>query len=245
MDSIELRSADVDLFLPDVFLFREMELKRRKKKEETTSTENKIAQMKVPVKKHSRLFTPSFQKEIHKAEEWSRRKEFWRQNVLPFCVGLFICAIGYLQIRTSWICSILASFSPFPANDRDSRYAENILIVEFPQQLQQCLTLVISRESVNSPCHCHRYFIARLLETGWLHIIITFGADLLFKHNTTESTFPLFKQHVALWSSPTLPRRDYAWLRYFPGLEFAILLSICALNVAASYFHFYKMLSIN
>jgi len=65
---------------------REMELKRRKKKEETTSTENKIAQMK---------------KEIHKAEEWSRRKEFWRQNVLPFCVGLFICAIGYLQIRTS------------------------------------------------------------------------------------------------------------------------------------------------
>merc|ERR1711936_801604 len=38
---------------------REMELKRRKKKEETTSTENKIAQMK---------------KEIHKAEEWSRRK---------------------------------------------------------------------------------------------------------------------------------------------------------------------------
>ena len=103
MDSIELRSADVDLFLPDVFLFREMELKRRKKKEETTSTENKIAQMKVLVKKHShsRLFTPSFQKEIHKAEEWSRRKEFWRQNVLPFCVGLFICAIGYLQIRTS------------------------------------------------------------------------------------------------------------------------------------------------
>ena len=101
MDSIELRSDDVDLFLPDVFLFREMELKRRKKKEETTSTENKIAQMKVPVKKHSRLFTPSFQKEIHKAEEWSRRKEFWRQNVLPFCVGLFICAIGYLQIRTS------------------------------------------------------------------------------------------------------------------------------------------------
>jgi len=65
---------------------REMELKRRKKKEETTSTENKIAQMK---------------KEIHKAEEWSRRKEFWRQNVLPFCVGLFICAIGYLQLRTS------------------------------------------------------------------------------------------------------------------------------------------------
>ena len=53
MDSIELRSADVDLFLPDVFLFREMELKRRKKKEETTSTENKIAQMKVLVKKHS------------------------------------------------------------------------------------------------------------------------------------------------------------------------------------------------
>ena len=101
MDLTELKSADVDLFLPDVFLFREMELKRRKKKEETTSTENKIAQMKVPVKKHSQLFTLAFQKEIHKAEEWSRRKEFWRQNVLPFCVGLFICAIGYLQIRTS------------------------------------------------------------------------------------------------------------------------------------------------
>merc|ERR1712107_465322 len=79
----------------------------------------------------------------------------------------------------------------------DSRYAENILTVEFPQQFQQCLTLMISRESVNSPCHCHRYFIARLLETGSLHIIITFGADLLFKHNTTESTFPLFKQHIA------------------------------------------------
>ena len=44
---------------------------------------------------------PTLQKEIHKAEEWSRRKEFWRQNVLPFCVGLFICAIGYLQLRTS------------------------------------------------------------------------------------------------------------------------------------------------
>ena len=88
-----------------------MELKRRKKKEETTSTENKIAQMKVL--KRTKFFQILYsvdtyhfialhlQKEIHKAEEWSRRKEFWRQNVLPFCVGLFICAIGYLQLRTS------------------------------------------------------------------------------------------------------------------------------------------------
>lgn len=65
---------------------REMELKRRRKKEEVTSTENKIAQMK---------------KEIHRAEEWSRRGEVWRQNILPFCVGLLICALGYLQMRSS------------------------------------------------------------------------------------------------------------------------------------------------
>ena len=55
-----LRSPDVGLVLPDMSLFREMELKRRKKKEETTSTENKIAQMKVLVKKFSRLLTLCF-----------------------------------------------------------------------------------------------------------------------------------------------------------------------------------------
>lgn len=65
---------------------REMELKRRKKKEETTSTENKIAQMK---------------KEIHQAEEWSRRKEYLRQTVMPFCVGLLVCAAGYYNLRSS------------------------------------------------------------------------------------------------------------------------------------------------
>jgi len=58
---------------------REMELKRRKKKEETSTTEKKIAEMK---------------KEIRSAEEWSARKEYWRQTVLPFCVGLLICAAG-------------------------------------------------------------------------------------------------------------------------------------------------------
>lgn len=65
---------------------REMELKRRKKKEETSSTENKIAEMK---------------KEIQRAEEWNRRKEYLRQTILPFCVGLLICAAGYYNIRSS------------------------------------------------------------------------------------------------------------------------------------------------
>jgi len=65
---------------------REMELKRRKKKEETSSTEKKIAEMK---------------KEIHMAEEWSKKKEYWRQTILPFCVGLLICAAGYYNLRSS------------------------------------------------------------------------------------------------------------------------------------------------
>lgn len=65
---------------------REMEIKRRKKKEETTSTESKIAEMK---------------KEIHRAEEWGRKREYLRQTLLPFCVGLLICAAGYYNMRSS------------------------------------------------------------------------------------------------------------------------------------------------
>jgi len=65
---------------------REMELKRRKKKEETSSTERRIAEMK---------------KEIHSAEEWGRRKEYLRQTILPFCVGLLICAAGWWTARSS------------------------------------------------------------------------------------------------------------------------------------------------
>jgi len=65
---------------------REMEIKRRKKKEETTSTESKIAEMK---------------KEIQRAEEWGRKREYLRQTLLPFCVGLLICAAGYYNMRSS------------------------------------------------------------------------------------------------------------------------------------------------
>jgi hypothetical protein len=77
-----------------------MELKRRRKKEETTSTENKIAQMKVAAESvRSSADRSLFQKEIHQAEEWSRKKEYWRQTVMPFCVGLLVCAAGYYNLR--------------------------------------------------------------------------------------------------------------------------------------------------
>lgn len=59
---------------------REMELKRRRKKEETYITENKIAEMK---------------REIARAEERDRKWEYYSQKILPFCVGLVILFAGY------------------------------------------------------------------------------------------------------------------------------------------------------
>ena len=122
------------------------------------------------------------QKEIHKAEEWSRRKEFWRQNVLPFCVGLFICAIGYLQLRTSWIVPHLAA-ALLPPRDglNKSRNTSQLNFQSSWYIALQWFCESLSRRVPSSPL----LHIARLLETGWLHIIITVLADLLFEtqHN--------------------------------------------------------------
>ena len=50
-----------------------MELRRRKKEQEKSTTENKIKE---------------YQKAIQKAEDWNKRKEYLRETMFPFCVGL-------------------------------------------------------------------------------------------------------------------------------------------------------------
>ena len=94
MFSLALRSPDVGSVLPDMSLFREMELKRRKKKEETTSTENKIAQMKVLVKKFSRLLTLCFSE----GNSQSRGVES-AQGVLAAKCSSLLCRPLYLRHR--------------------------------------------------------------------------------------------------------------------------------------------------
>lgn len=65
---------------------REMELRRRKKEEEKSTTENKILEI---------------QEAIKRAEEWNNRKEYVRETVVPFCVGLLMfCAGGYYYFRS-------------------------------------------------------------------------------------------------------------------------------------------------
>jgi len=66
---------------------REMELKRRKKvkDEERSVTETKITEIKAAIKK---------------AEEWNSNKEYMKETVFPFCVGLFMfCVGGYYYFR--------------------------------------------------------------------------------------------------------------------------------------------------
>jgi len=64
---------------------REMELRRRKKEEEKSTTENKIKE---------------YQKAIQKAEDWNKRKEYLRETMFPFCVGLaMFVAGGYFYFR--------------------------------------------------------------------------------------------------------------------------------------------------
>ena len=80
-----------------------MELKRRKKKEETSITENKIAEMKVrPERSLLPVPAPSLQREIARAEERDRKWEYYSQKILPFCVGLVILFAGYyMRSQTS------------------------------------------------------------------------------------------------------------------------------------------------
>ena len=84
-----------------VFL-RDIELKRRKKKEETSQkkeeTQSKIDSVKVVITILSSL-TPSLQKEIQAAEQWQRKVEYFRLNVFPFCVGLIVCVAGYYNLK--------------------------------------------------------------------------------------------------------------------------------------------------
>jgi len=64
---------------------REMELRRRKKEEEKQSTERKIKEV---------------QKSIQAAEDWKKRKEYWQETLVPFCVGLaMFVAGGYFYFR--------------------------------------------------------------------------------------------------------------------------------------------------
>ena len=82
-----------------------MELKRRRKEEEKTSTENKIEEVKVSELKaicfQNFFFTNiSCQKSIQNAERSKARKEYLQETVLPFCVGLVMfVAGGYFYFR--------------------------------------------------------------------------------------------------------------------------------------------------
>ena len=80
-----------------------MELKRRRKEEEKTSTENKIEQVKVSefqVCFNNLLKIISCQKSIQNAERSKARKEYLQETVLPFCVGLVMfVAGGYFYFR--------------------------------------------------------------------------------------------------------------------------------------------------
>ena len=125
------------------------------------------------------------QKEIHKAEEWSRRKEFWRQNVLPFCVGLFICAIGYLQLRTSWIILHLAAALLPPC---DGLKKSRITTVEFPKQLIYCPSVILwefiaPRAIIAATPYCETV-------RDWLiaYYYYSFGRFTLW--NTTQQNLP-------------------------------------------------------
>ena len=81
-----------------------MELKRRRKEEEKTSTENKIEEVKVSEFLAFLLITLftniSCQKSIQNAERSKARKEYLQETVLPFCVGLVMfVAGGYFYFR--------------------------------------------------------------------------------------------------------------------------------------------------
>ena len=81
-----------------------MELKRRRKEEEKTSTENKIEEVKVRDLKAFVLITflSTFlsQKSIQNAERSKARKEYLQETVLPFCIGLMMfVAGGYFYFR--------------------------------------------------------------------------------------------------------------------------------------------------
>ena len=80
-----------------------MELKRRRKEEEKTSTENKIEEVKVSLRPFVfRTFFDhiSCQKSIQNAERSKARKEYLQETVLPFCVGLVMfVAGGYFYFR--------------------------------------------------------------------------------------------------------------------------------------------------
>ena len=156
------------------------------------------------------------QKEIHKAEEWSRRKEFWRQNVLPFCVGLFICAIGYLQLRTSWIVPHLAA-ALLPPRDglNKSRNTSQLNFQSSWYIALQWFCESLSRRVPSSPL----LHIARLLETGWLHIIITVLADLLFETQHNRIYLSIFSTTHGWLSSQ--PKYQFVWLQLHFGPKLA------------------------
>ena len=91
----------VSMIHPQISLFREMELRRRKKEEEKLSTERKIREVQVKI-----LLLPRFyiiiilQKSIQSAENWKKQKEYWQETVMPFCVGVVMfVAGGYFFFR--------------------------------------------------------------------------------------------------------------------------------------------------
>jgi hypothetical protein len=90
-------------------------------------------------------------------------------------------------LRTSWIVPHLAA-ALLPPRDglNKSRNTSQLNFQSSWYIALQWFCESLSRRVPSSPL----LHIARLLETGWLHIIITFGADLLFKHNQTQTTFP-------------------------------------------------------
>jgi len=66
-----------------------MELRRRKKEEEKSSTEAKIKEVQKAI-----------QKSEQKSEDWKKRKEHLRETFFPFCVGLtMFVAAGYIYFR--------------------------------------------------------------------------------------------------------------------------------------------------
>jgi len=70
---------------------REMELRRRKKEEEKLSTRRKqIEEEKLSTENKIKEVQNSFQC----AEDWRKRKEYWQETLVPFCVGLAMFAAG-------------------------------------------------------------------------------------------------------------------------------------------------------
>ena len=68
------------------FLFSEMELRRRKKDEKTKALEAQVQEMKRKAKE---------------SEDWSRKKNFLFEKMVPFCVGLAMLVVGTVYYMRS------------------------------------------------------------------------------------------------------------------------------------------------